>query len=185
MSGLLSGGRRWLVLAFSCCATIAAASLIPIHVPETPLPAREAPIVPLSAEVAATADREDLGALLSNRRWGDFSSRPRKSDMPTVADPPSRPAMNPELLKMNYVGLIAVQDQRIVLIKVPGVGIVRYVSGDTLPDGRVLVSVTDKSLKLKAEGLPEEELMLFPPARSNSGEPSGPGSDLPGAEGSR
>ena len=158
---------------------------MPVPLPETLVAARQAPVSSLSAEVAAATAREDLGAFLSSRRWGDFSSGPNKSDTPAVVDPPSARVMNSELLKMNYVGLIAVQDQRIVLIKVPGVGIVRYVSGDTLPDGRVLVSITDKSLKLKAEGLPEEELMLFPPAKSNRGRPSEPGRGLSGAEGSR
>jgi len=158
---------------------------MPVHLPEAPATAREAPVASLSAKVAATTAKENLAALLSSRRWGDFAARPTKSDTPTVADPASAPTMNLELLKMNYVGLIAVQDQRIVLIKVPGVGIVRYVSGDTLPDGRVLVSITDQSLKLKAEGHPEEELMLFPSARTNSGTPSGPGDVLPGTEGSR
>ena len=35
--------------------------------------------------------------------------------------------------------------------------------GDTLPDGRILVSVADNSLTLQGENAPPEVLTLFPP----------------------
>lgn len=68
---------------------------------------------------------------------------------------------------MNYVGLITIHDQRTVLLEVPDVGVVRYVPGDRLPDGRVLVSVTDHSLTLRADGRADEVLMLFPTINNN------------------
>ena len=64
---------------------------------------------------------------------------------------------------MGFVGLIAVQDERAVLLALPEGEIVRKLPGETLPDGRILVSVADNSLTLKGEGGPAEVLTLFPP----------------------
>ena len=162
MNWLLSGWRRWLLAGLACCATIAAAYATPVHVPEVDVTVRSAPVDALSSHVAALAAGEDLGSLLASRRWGNVQQPSRKPVEPGTPAPDSAPRINPELLKMNFVGLITVQDQRTVLLAVPNVGIERFVAGDTLPDGRVLVSVTDNSLMIKAEDLPEEELLLFP-----------------------
>ena len=54
------------------------------------------------------------------------------------------------------------QDERAVLLALPQGEIVRMLPGDTLPDGRILVSVADNSLTLKGEGGPAEVLTLFP-----------------------
>ena len=173
MSWILFGWRRWLALASVGCTTIAAAILMPVHAPETPLSTSRPPVDGLSANFAALTIGERHGSLLASRRWGDFRPKPRESDLPTAPDPQPVPGINPELLKMNFVGLITVQDQHIVLLKVPEVGIVRYVAGDTLPDGRLLVSVTDNSLRLKGEGVPEEELLLFPRGTNEARQPVG------------
>ncbi len=162
MNWLLSGWRRWLLAGLACCATIAAAYATPVHVPEVDVTVRSAPVDALSSHVAALAAGEDLGSLLASRRWGNVQPSSKEPVEPSTSNPQSAPRINPELLKMNFVGLITVQDQRTVLLAVPNVGIERFVAGDTLPDGRVLVSVTDNSLTIKAEDLPEEELLLFP-----------------------
>ena len=156
MNWLLSGWRGWLAAGLVCGTTIAAALTLPVRQPVRPATMPLAPLPGLSAEVATVAAREELGAFLESVRWGDSRPKPRRPAAPAI------PTTNPELVKMNYVGLITVHDQRTVLFAVPDVGVVRYAPGDRLPDGRVLVSVTDNSLTLRAEGRPDEELMLFP-----------------------
>ena len=162
MNWLLSGWRRWLLAGLACCATIAAAYATPVRVPEAVVTVRSAPVDALSDQVAALAAGEDFGSLLASRRWGNVQPSAKKPVEPSTPATQSAPTINPELLKMNFVGLITVHDQHTVLLAVPNAGIERFVAGDTLPDGRVLVSVTDNSLTIKAEGLPEEELLLFP-----------------------
>ncbi|MDE0364505.1 MAG: hypothetical protein OXP09_02910 [Gammaproteobacteria bacterium] len=162
MNWLLFGWRRWLLAGLACCATIAAAYATPVRVPEAVVTVRSAPVDALSNQVAALAAGEDIGSLLASRRWGNAQPSARNPTEPSTPAPQSAPTINPELLKMNFVGLITVHDQRTVLLAVPNVGIERFLAGDTLPDGRVLVSVTDNSLTIKAEDLPEEELLLFP-----------------------
>ena len=65
-----------------------------------------------------------------------------------------------------------------MLLETPQGGVARFAPGDALPDGRTLVSVTDNSLTLKGDDLPEEVLTLFPPVRSGplKGDGSPPGS---------
>ena len=186
MNWLLSGWRGWLAAGLLCCLTIAAAVVVPVRRPVPPATASPAPLPGLSAEVAEMASTEELGAFLDSTRWGDNGQKTRK---PAVPATPPAPTTNPELAKMNYVGLITIHDQRTVLLEVPDVGVVRYVPGDRLPDGRVLVSVTDDSLTLGADGRPDEVLMLFPTIENNAEndapKPGRTGTRAGGAEGSR
>ena len=175
MNRFLSGRRRWLVAILACCATVAAALAAPVRPPETAVTVRVTPIAGLSTEVAEVAAAEELGAFLASRRWGDPQAEPQEAVASTEAIAPDVPTTNPELQNINYVGLITIRNQRTVLLAVPNVGIVRYVPGDALPDGRVLVAVTDNSLTLKVEGLPEEELMLFPSISNDRRQPDGTG----------
>ena len=81
---------------------------------------------------------------------------------------------------MGFVGLIAAGDERAVLLALPDGEIVRMLPGDTLPDGRILVSVADNSLSLEAAGGATEVLTLFPPLPSEGAPvslPAGPGAD--------
>ena len=66
---------------------------------------------------------------------------------------------------MGFVGLIVTQEPSAVLLASPDGGVARFAPGDTLPDGRTLVSVTDNSLTLRGEDLREEVLSLFPRVR--------------------
>ena len=186
MNWLLSDWRGWLAAGLVCCMTIAAAIAIPVRLPAPPATAPPVPLPGLSAEVAGVTAREKFSALLKSARWGESGPKTREPAAPAA---PSVPAINPELVKMNYVGLITIHDQRTVLFAVPDVGVVRYVPGDKLPDGRVLVSVTDNSLTLRADGHPDEELMLFPTiennVQDNTREPGETGIRDRGAEASR
>ena len=84
---------------------------------------------------------------------------------------------------MGFVGLIVSKDERAVLLRLPEGSVARIAPGGTLPDGRTLVSVTDNELTLKAEGVPEEVLELFP--RIRRAPPAGDGGDdAEGGEGS-
>ena len=150
--------------------------------------------VPLSEGVAVTdpAERlpeapfevtpEDLGAFLEIRRWGAPPAEPAPVEE-------AEPALNPVLAEMGFVGLIAAQDERAVLLALPEGEIVRMLPGDTLPDGRILVSVADNSLTLAGEGGPAEVLTLFPRLSSEpatggpEGETAGAGDvdEMPGA----
>ena len=147
----------------ACGFMVVAALSVPVSTPEVQAaPDADEVASPLPAELIAAVHTEDLGSFLAIRRWGAPEAEVEEAAVlqrPASTEPRS---INPVLLEMHYVGLIAVQDQRVVLLDLPETGIVRYAPGDTLPDGRVLVSVTDESLTLKAEGLPAEELMLFP-----------------------
>lgn len=186
MNWLLSGWRGGVAAGLVCCTTVAMALATPVRPPAPPLTAPPAPLPGLSTEVAAVAAREELGAFLESTRWGDHGPKTRKPVAPAA---PPAPTTNPELAKMNYVGLITIHDQRTVLLEVPEVGVVRYIPGDRLPDGRVLVSVTDDSLTLRADGRRDEVLMLFPTIENNADndvpKPGRTGMRAGGAEGSR
>ena len=146
--------------------------------------------VPLSEGVAATdpAERlpeapfeaapEDLGAFLEIRRWGPPPAAPEPEAVEEAT-----PALNPILAEMGFVGLIAVQDERAVLLALPEGEIVRMLPGDTLPDGRILVSVADNSLTLAGEGGPAEVLTLFPRLPAPGPPPATPRAKRQGAEG--
>lgn len=172
MNRFPSDGRRWLIATVAISLTVGAAFAVPVRLPERDAEFRPATVVDLSAEVAAATSGEDLGRMLTSRRWGGDRPAPKPpAALPLPPEAPSLTPINPVLLKMNYIGLITVRDERTVLLASPNGRIVRYAPGDTLPDGRVLVSVTDNSISLKAEGLPEEELMLFPSAGKDAPEP--------------
>ena len=147
----------------ACGLMVVAALSVPVPAPEVRAASGTDEVAaPLSAHLITAVRTEDLDSFLATERWGAPEPEMQEAVVlhrPTPTDPRS---INPVLLEMHYVGLIAVQDQRVVLLDLPERGVVRYAPGDTLPDGRVLVSVTDDSLTLKAEGLPAEELMLFP-----------------------
>ena len=135
-------------------ATVAAALATPVTLPEAGRTADPGGGLP---EAWSEPEPEDLGAFLESRRWGVFVEE--KAEEP----PPDEPALNPALARMGFVGLIVSGDESAVLLGSPEGGITRVALGETLPDGRVLVLVTDNHLTLKGEGVPEEVLTLFPP----------------------
>ena len=176
MSWTTLGWRRFAGASLACCLTVLAAFAMPVRVPEQ---ATGAPPGTPMLEDLIEVEREDLGGFLEIRRW---SAPPRTTpDLPEPAAVPERPAapgVNPILVKMGYVGLISARGRHAVLLALPGGKVVRMVPGDTLPDGRILVSVTENSLTLKADGRDEEVLTLFPRAQRDAR-----GRDLDGGSG--
>ena len=145
-------------LAGSAARRAFVALATPVHLPEGG--ARTDPSNALP-EGGVDVGPEDLDAFMASRRWGvslNERAAPARQD---------EPAINPALVKMGYVGLIAGKDQNVVLLALPEGEIVRMMPGDTLPDGRILVSVTDNSLTLKGDGLSEDVLTLFPRVRTD------------------
>ena len=157
MEGRAFGWRFWGSALLAGGAVVAAALAMPVHLPEAGARTDAAAELP---EGAVEAAPEDLSAFLSIRRWDDPPEEAQESEPEPVEA--TAPALNPILAKMGFVGLIAAQDARSVLLALPEGEIVRMLPGDTLPDGRVLVSVTDNSLTLQGEGQPAEVLTLFP-----------------------
>ena len=147
-------------------AVIAVALAMPVPLPEGVTVTEPAERLP---EAPFEVTPEDLGAFLEIRRWGPPPAAPEPEAVEEAT-----PALNPVLAEMGFVGLIAALDERAVLLALPEGEIVRMLPGDTLPDGRILVSVTDNSLTLQGEGQPAEVLTLFPrlPAGTVSPSPS-------------
>ena len=164
MSGAILDRRRWGRALPVCAALIVlvvlAALGTPVRLPEAGAARDPSDVLP---EVVAEAAPEDLGAFLASRRWGLSLDEFREA----VAAPVEKeePAVNPVLAEMGYVGLIVANGRSAVLLASPEGGVARVAPGETLPDGRTLVSVTDNSLTLKGDGLSEEVLTLFPPVR--------------------
>jgi len=156
VNGRAIGWRLWGGAILAGCAVVAAALAMPVRVPEAGPGADPAGAMPEGAVAAAP---EDLSAFLEIRRWGE---PPAPKPEPELSEPAGT-ALNPELARMGFVGLIATQDTRAVLLALPEGDIVRMLPGDTLPDGRILVSVTDNDLTLEGENGAAEVLTLFPP----------------------
>ena len=152
--GVMAAWRRAALVLLAGGATVAAALAMPVTLPEAGRTAGPGDLLP---EATSDPEPEDLGAFLESRRWGVFAEETPEEP------PPEEPALNPALARMGFVGLIETGDERAVLLESPEGGITRVAPGETLPDGRTLVSVTDNHLTLKGEGVPEEVLTLFPP----------------------
>ena len=159
--------RRWCAgTILAGLAVVLGAVLAPVHLPvERDDPDSSGTVPPGAPESAP----EDLGAFVANRRWGVSLREVREAEaakaapaMPAEIAVSPEPSVHPALAKMGFVGLIVTNDRSAVLLASPGGGVDRFVPGDTLPDGRTLVSVTDNSLTLRGDGLPEEVLSLFP-----------------------
>ena len=159
MGTMILGGLRWGIAFLACLAAALVAMAVPVRPPDQA--AMKAPSNLLS-EDAPDVTPEDLAAFMANRRWGVSLSELLKAE---AAPPPAEPALHPVLVEMGYVGLIVAEGQTAVLLASPEGGVARLAPGDTLPDGRTLVSVTDNRLILGGEGLPEEVLTLFPRVR--------------------
>ena len=163
--------RRWCGGALLGCLTAVLAALaVPVDLPSEREDTDSLRVLPSGALETAP---EDLGAFLESRRWGvslqdirDAETAKTRPAEPAEAVEPAEPSINPALAKMGFVGLIVTKEQSAVLLASPEGGVARFAPGDTLPDGRALVSVTDNSLTLRREDLHEEVLSLFPRAHA-------------------
>ena len=163
MSGMLLSRRWWGGVLLACFVAVLAALAMPVHLPEGSERTDSSSILP---EDVAESAPEDLGAFLASRRWGVSLQEIHEAD--AAKEKQTERSINPALAKMGFVGLIVTMDQSAVLLEAPEGGVARFAPGDTLPDGRILVSVTDNSLTLKGDDLSEEVLTLFPPIRTES-----------------
>ena len=167
VNGAFLDRRWWTGALLACLAAVLAALAMPVSQPQGSGMTDTLNSLP---EHAGGSAHEDLGAFLDSRRWGASlreileaeAERARKAREAEQL----RTAINPVLAKMGFVGLIVTGDRSEVLLESPEGGVARYTPGETLPDGRTLVSVTDNSLTLKGDDTSEEVLTLFPPVRS-------------------
>ena len=150
----------------ACLAAVLAALALPVPLPQG---GRATDVLSALPEDTAESAPEDLGVFLDSRRWGAslreiLEAEAEKARQAEAAGQP-KPAINPALAKMGFIGLIVSGGRSEVLLEAPEGGVARFAPGDTLPDGRTLVTVTDNSLTLKGEDASEEVLTLFPPVR--------------------
>ena len=161
MNGLLLDRRWWGGALLACLVAALAALALPVRLPEG-ADGTDSSSIP-SGNAAETAP-EDLGAFLASRRWKAsleqiLAQEAAQSDLEAGQ---MQPSVHPALANMGFVGLIVTGDRSAVLLKSPEGGVDRFVPGDTLPDGRTLVSVTGDSLTLGGDDVPDEVLTLFP-----------------------
>lgn len=175
MEGRALDWRFWSASVLAGAAVVAAALTMPVRVPETAANADPSVVLP---DAVVEAAPEDPGAFLAIRRWGAPPEEEKEPAPPEEA----ATALNPVLAEMGFVGLIAAQDELAVLLALPEGDIVRMLPGDTLPDGRTLVSVSDNSLTLAGAGQPEEVLTLFPRLPAETAPVPAPGNLPVGAE---
>ena len=152
-----AGWRVWGGALLAGGAAALAALVTPVRLPEGSVAADPADLLP--ERVVEEAAPEDLGAFLASRRWG--VSEPEVTEPAPPPAAPEAPSLDSEI---GFVGLIVSGDELVVLLQPPGGGgVARVAPGDVIPDGRVLIPITDERLVLRGEGLPEEVLTLFPP----------------------
>ena len=179
MNGAFLDRRWWVGGLLACLAAVLAALAMPVSLLQRSSDTDSWSALP---EDTAESAAEDLSAFLDSRRWGAslreiLEAEAERARQAEEAKQP-KSAINPALAKMGFVGLIVTRGRSAVLLEAPQGGVARFAAGDALPDGRTLVSVTDNSLTLKGDDLPEEVLTLFPPVRSEplKGDDSPPGS---------
>ena len=117
---------------------------------------------------APLAPPEDLTPFRTMSRWGtDIQSL---DNAPPDA-PPVPTGLNPELVKLGFIAVtLSAAEQAVLLTHPDGHGI-RLVGGDSLPDGRTLVSVTANALTLEDATGQRETLVLFPRLSTDGADP--------------
>ena len=159
-----SSYRAPLTVGLGALALVLLAALaIPVGVPDTGSAGGRDPAL-LRSPVEAV-DAEDLSAFLASRRWGVVLQD--LIDEAAAAAEAARLAaqqieMTRELAEIGFVGLMLEPSEHAVLLIMPDGKISRLAGGDTLPDGRTLVSVTGNSLTLEGSGGQRDVLPLFP-----------------------
>ena len=108
---------------------------------------------------APLAPPEDLADFRTMSRWGTNIAIVEDLQPDPVAQPAS--GLNPELVKLGFIGLSRSADEIAVLLTHPD-GHTRLTGGDSLPDGRTLLEVTDNDLTLEDADGRRETLVLFP-----------------------
>ena len=163
-------GRYRVALAVSAVAlaiVLIAALAVPVGMPDAA--ASGARDQALSASPVEAARAEDLSAFLAGSRWG-VVLQDIIDEEAAAAAAAARAAleieMTRELAEIGFVGLMLELSEYAVLLVMPDGKIARLAGGDTLPDGRTLVSVTGNSLTLEGSEGQQDELPLFPRVRT-------------------
>ena len=144
-----------------------AALAVPVSLPEAGASAGRHAALHTSPVEAAEA--EDLSAFLAGDRWG-VALQDIIDEEAAVAAAAAQAAleieMTRELAEIGFVGLMVEPQEHAVLLVMPDGKISRLAGGDTLPDGRTLVSVTGNSLTLEGSEGQQDMLSLFPRVRT-------------------
>ena len=150
------------VAAAALAIVLIAALATPVGLPEdNPAVGRDLAlnIAPLRA-----VEAEDLSAFLASTRWGvvlrDIIAEQAAAEAARDIE------MTRELAAIGFVGLMVAPGEYAVLLAMPDGKIARLAGGDTLPDGRTLVSVTGNSLTLEGSEAQQDVLPLFPRLRT-------------------
>ena len=157
-----------LAVAVAVCAGVALLALaVPVRLPEAG--GSQGGSESLTGEISGAAGKEDLTAFMKGRRWGISMQEIAAEAEAAAADAAAAEGyrITPELAAIGFVGLMVEKDEYAVLLVLPSGSIARLAGGDTLPDGRTLVAVTDNSLTLEGEALdggePQRDVLrLFP-----------------------
>ncbi len=112
-----------------------------------------------------TLQQEDLGAYLASDRWGVNLKEildQEAAEAAAAARAAAEIEMTRELARIGFVGLMVEPGEYAVLLVLPDGRVSRLAGGDTLPDGRTLVSVSGNSLTLEGSDGQRDLLPLFP-----------------------
>lgn len=119
-----------------------------------------------------SAPAEDLTGFLAIDRWGAPATQ---EEVEPVEEPVDTLGLNPALQGIGFIGVTFKEDEYVVLLNLSAVtrqgpedtqldleaGMVRLLAGDTLPDGRRLVSISMDSLTLANLDGEEDEHLLY------------------------
>ena len=160
--------RAPLSVALAAVAVVLLAALaVPVGLPDAGAAAARDPA--LSRAPGQAAQAEDLSAFFAGRRWG-VALQDLIDEAAAAAAAAARAAqeieITRELAEIGFVGLMVEPREYAVLLVLPDGRISRLGGGDTLPDGRTLVSVTDNSLTLEGSDGQQDVLPLFPRVRT-------------------
>lgn len=156
-----------LALALAALAVVVVAALsVPVGLPDERVGGGGGPA--LMASPPDLLQEEDLSALLASDRWGvslqEIIDR-HAAELAAAALAAADIEMTRELAEIGFVGLMLEPEAYAVLLVMPNGKISRLTGGDTLPDGRTLVSVTGNSLTLEGSDGQRDLLPLFPRVR--------------------
>lgn len=130
------------------------------------LPSASASAPAIGADASAAG--AELDGFLAMARWGrpaydaEAARKAAEEAARLAAEKAAAGGLNPELVKLGVIGITTTGDSHAVLLTKPDGKGERLTDGETLPDGRVLVSVTANAVVLEDADGGREELLLFP-----------------------